>query len=389
MQILTVRCKLDGSDAHRAEMAATVEAFAQACRYVARQTPKAVTSKYELQARCYRSVREHFGLSANLAIRAIARVAANRKAAKATGGSADNYRGGSVQYDARIFRLYDETASLTLVGGRRRVPLALGNYQREQLARHAGARRIRSAQLSMKRAARGKTTFFLNIQIEVDCDAQVAPVDWIGGDMGRTDILHTSNGRSWSGNLRKTIRDRHHRVRRSLQKKASKGTRSTRRRCRVILKRLSGREGRFQAAENHAISKSIVQDAVEMCAGICLEDLTGIRGRTNVPKAVRRDHSGWSFFQLRTFVEYKANIAGIRVEIVEPHYTSQTCSRCGSLGTRRGKVFICEACGHRADADRNAADNLRLLGMSVTHPRGPCCPLPQGTTTGYLESPRL
>jgi hypothetical protein len=70
-----------------------------------------------------------------------------------------------VQYDARIFCLYDETASLILRGGRRRVPLALGNYHREQLARHAGARRIRSAQLSMKRAVRGKTTFFLNVQI--------------------------------------------------------------------------------------------------------------------------------------------------------------------------------------------------------------------------------
>lgn len=388
MQILTVRCKLEGSDADRAAMAATVEAFAQACRYIARETPDSATSKYSLQAQCYLPIRQQFGLSANLAIRAIARVAANRKAAKATGGRVDNYRDGSVQYDERIFCLYGGEASLTLVGGRRRIPLALGDYQRAQLSRHAGKRRIRSAQLSMKRV-RGKTTFFLNVQIEVACDAQVSPVDWIGGDMGRTDILHTSNGRSWSGNLRKTIRDRHHRVRRSLQKKASKGTRSTRRRCRVILQRLSGKERRFQAAENHAISKRVVQDAVEMRAGICLEDLTGIRGRTNVPKVVRRDHSGWSFLQLRTFVEYKANIAGIPVAIVRPHYTSQACSRCCCIGTRRGKVFSCDTCGHRADADRNAADYLRLIGMSVTHPRGPCCALPKGSMAGCLESPRL
>ena len=58
-----------------------------------------------------------------------------------------------------------------------------------------------------------KTTFFLTVQIEVECDARVSPVDWIGGDRGRTDILHTSNGRAWSGKLRKTVRDRHHRVR--------------------------------------------------------------------------------------------------------------------------------------------------------------------------------
>jgi IS605 OrfB family transposase len=78
-----------------------------------------------------------------------------------------------------------------------------------------------------------------------------------------------------------------------------------------------------------------------MRAGICLEDLIGIRGRTTIAKAVRGDH--WSFFQLRTFVEYKANIAGIPVAIVQPHYTSQTCSCRSCLGTCRGKHFACEA----------------------------------------------
>jgi putative transposase len=103
------------------------------------------------------------------------------------------------------------------------------------------------------------------------------------------------------------------------------------------LKRLSGKERRFQATENHATSKRVVQDAIEMRAGICLEDLSGIRGRTIVP--VRRDHSGWSCFPLRTLVEHKVNIAGIPVAIVQPYYTSQVCSRCGCLGTRRGERF--------------------------------------------------
>jgi Putative transposase DNA-binding domain len=107
-----------------------------------------------------------------------------------------------------------------------------------------------------------------------------------------------------------------------------------------------------------------------------------MRGRTIVAQAVRTDHSGWRFFQLRTCVAYKAHITGIRVEIVQPHSTGQSCSRCGPLGTRRGKHFACEACGQEADADRNAADNLRLLGTFVTPPGGPCCSLPQGTTTG-------
>jgi Transposase IS200 like len=43
----------------------------------------------------------------------------------------------------------------------------------------------------------------------------------------------------------------------------------------------------------------------EMRAGICLEDLTGIRGRTIVSKAVRRDHSAARRLQLviaRSFI---------------------------------------------------------------------------------------
>jgi hypothetical protein len=96
-----------------------------------------------------------------------------------------------VQDDEPIFRLYGETASLTLIGGRRRIPLALGDHRRGQLARPE--RRIRGARLSMKRA-RGKTAFFLKVGIDVECDQRVSPIDWIGGDGGRTDSLHTSNG---------------------------------------------------------------------------------------------------------------------------------------------------------------------------------------------------
>jgi hypothetical protein len=88
MQILTVRCKLDGNKTDRAKMAATVEASARACQSVAREIRDFVTGQHEPQAQSYRAIREHFGLS-------IARVAANRKAAKeadADRNEADNLR---------------------------------------------------------------------------------------------------------------------------------------------------------------------------------------------------------------------------------------------------------------------------------------------------------
>jgi hypothetical protein len=55
--------------------------------------------------------------------------------------------------------------------------------------------------------------------------------------------------------------------------------------------------------------------------------------------------SGWSFGQLQAFVAYKAERCGIRIEYVDPAYTSQTCAQCGALGVRRGDLFSCTTCG--------------------------------------------
>lgn len=242
-------------------------------------------------------------------------------------------------------------------------------------------RRIRSAQLCRRRS-KGRTALYLDIQIEVVCPDPIEAADCLGIDKGRRGIAHGSNGRAFAGDRRKTIRDRFHRVRRSLQTRASKGTRSTRRRCREALQRLSGRERRFQRAENHAIAKAFVQDAAAMNVGIALEDLAGIRGRADLPRAMRREHHGWSFHQLGGFLEYKARLAGLPIEMVDPAYTSRTCSHCHHLGARRGKVFSCANRGLVADADRNAAESIRRLGLAVTQPRGPYRALPQGAVQG-------
>jgi IS605 OrfB family transposase len=66
---------------------------------------------------------------------------------------------------------------------------------------------------------------------------------------------------------------------------------------------------------------------------ITLEDLTGIRNRTTVSKAQRRDHEFWSFGQLREFITYKAAIAGVPLVFVDPAYTSQECPICRSVSS--------------------------------------------------------
>ncbi|MGI2908522.1 RNA-guided endonuclease InsQ/TnpB family protein [Tolypothrix sp. VBCCA 56010] len=183
----------------------------------------------------------------------------------------------------------------------------------------------------------------------------------------------TSTGNSWSGKQIQNVRDRYSKVRANVQ---SKRTRSSRR----LLRRLSGRERRFQEWLNHNISKQLVESAKQNNSALAFEDLTNIRQSLNTKprsKIERRRTNNWTFYQLRLFVGYKANIAGIPVVFVPPAYTSQTCSRCGHIhpvkgkSYRNGKVFKCGHCGFEHDADINAANNIAALGMSVSHPESP------------------
>ncbi len=83
-------------------------------------------------------------------------------------------------------------------------------------------------------------------------------------------------------------------------------------------------------------------------------------------KPQRAKLSGWSFFQLRTFIEYKAKRAGIRVEPVDPKYTSQACAECGHCEKSNRQTqasFLCKVCGHKDHADRNAARNIRAKAL--------------------------
>ena len=216
---------------------------------------------------------------------------------------------------------------------------------------------------------------------------------YVSHNVGRRDIAVTNTGKSWSGKEIQEIRDKYSRVRASLQKKASQGTRSTRRRARQILKRLSGRERRYQAWLNHNISKAIIAEAKETQSFLAIEDLTGIRERTNQKprnKTERRRSNSWAFYQLRTFLEYKGIKEGVEVLAVNPAYTSQTCHCCLQIGLRSNKSFKCSntICGWIGDADENGAKMIALVGLSVSQPRGSqllACPI----TEGLLKAPAL
>jgi putative transposase len=399
-QVLTVSCKLKVSQSQAAKLDATLEAFGQALNWVNQNTPEKVANAVKLQSLCYREIRARFDLSSNLAQQVCRRLAGARKVAQQKNRPVKAFKGGFATYDARIFsfREKDWTVSLTTVEGRERFELAIGRYQRERLA----GSNPKSATLVKRKDG----SYSIQICVEAEPSPPQRTGRVLGVDLGRTDIAHTSEGDNWNGQQLNRIRDHYSKLRAALQRKASKGTRSSRRRCRQLLQRLSGKERRFQSRQrcvaktwvNHRISKAIVSRAKTTNSAIALEDLTGIRKRVNQQprsKAERRRANSWAFYQLRQFLEYKARAAGVSLILVPPAYTSQTCHRCLHIhpeqgkSYRSGKSFKCGHCGWEGDADLNGANVIALLGAVVNQPRGSglFCSLVEQSRLRATESP--
>jgi IS605 OrfB family transposase len=382
-QVLTLVVKLQVDINQQQLLDNTAQAFASACNWINQNVNPKLTNRNSIQAVCYKDVKEQFGLTANHVVRACARVAANRLTAKQKGKTVKYIKPTSFDCDSRTFRFIEEdwSVSISTTGKRLTVPIRASNYHRGKLK----GKQPTSAQVCLHRDG----NWYIHIQLKSEPPKLINSNNVIGVDFGRRDIAVTSTGKSWSGENVQRVRDKYSRVRASLQKKASKGTRTTRRRCRQVLKRLSGRERRYQAWLNHNISKAIIAEAVETNSFVAIEDLTGIRERTNQKrkgKTERRRSNSWSFFQLRSFLEYKGVKEGIEILAVPAYYTSQTCNCCLHIGIRTNKKFKCsnKVCGWCGDADENGSKVIALVGCSVNAPGGNW--LSCEITGGLLES---
>src|SRR6516162_8422830 len=264
--IRTVICKLAPTPEQAVEIDATLRAFAAACDFAADAARRiGSTNKVKVQHEAYREIRERFGLSANLAIRAIARACA---ALKVPAKMHSKFAPTSIDYDARIFAFqeWNWTFGLTLLSGRVKIATKLGDRQKSLLK----GRKPTAAQL-VKRREGG---YFLHVQLTDVSPDPVAVTDHIGVDLGVVKIATTSDTpEGHCGKPVERVRRKHNLQRKRLQRKGTKGARKK-------LRRVAGKEARFRRHENHCISKAIVEAAKDTGRGIALEDLQGIRERT-------------------------------------------------------------------------------------------------------------
>ena len=158
-----------------------------------------------------------------------------------------------------------------------------------------------------------------------------------------------------------------------------------RRRVKLAISRLKARE----ADRRRDWTEKVSTDLARRFDLICVEDLD-VRAMSRTAKgtlqrpgrgvqqkaALNRSilASGWG-----KLVDRLEDKAPGRVQKVAAAYTSQTCNACGHVARESRESqpsFRCVACGHKAHADVNAAQNIAAAGQAVAARGGQGLPQP-------------
>jgi putative transposase len=254
-----------------------------------------------------------------------------------------------LHFDKRTYKIKGETISLYTLEKRIQVSMRMGAFQKEYFSQGIP----KEGELICR-----KGRWYFNLVLDLPDPIFQTTDKLLGVDLGENNVFATSSGKVFGGGKIRHQRDQFLAKRRALQSNGSQSAKQ-------LLKKISGREGRCMKHSNHKLSKEIVQEAVSQNAGIIvLEDLTNIRKRIKGGKRLRTRLHRWSFRQLQTFIQYKAETQGLSVLYVNPSYTSQECSLCGSLGVRDRHRFTC-LCGNQQHADCNASRNLCRFALGT------------------------
>jgi len=357
---LTVQTQIFPAKEQATLLEETLRAFNAAASWLAEKAFELRSAdRFELQKLFYVELRERFGLSSQMAVRCIAQVCGAYKRDLNICSTFRDYA--ALPYDQRTMTFKQgNIVSLLTMQGRTLVPVVLGAYQAKQLKKY------QMGQCDLIRRKDGK--WFLHISITIPEPKTKRVKDVLGVDLGVTTLACDSDGFAYSGTEVETCRVRYGKLRASLQQAADTKKNSGKRpkNIRRRLKRLGNKESRFRKDMNHRISKELVLQAKGTKRAIALEDLTNIRTRTRFRKAQRNRMGGWAFSQLRLFITYKALMHGVRVILVDPAYTSQTCSDCGTID-KKSRIsqaeFVCTSCGYTIHADWNGSINIRKRAL--------------------------
>jgi putative transposase len=199
----------------------------------------------------------------------------------------------------------------------------------------------------------------------------------VGLDRGVVIHVATSDGQCFDGaGMRPGERNHMRALQRRLarQKRGSNRRRRTAQAIGRVFERVRNRRADFVHQTAHQLTTTHglvvvenlrVRSMTASARGTVEDPGTNVRQKAGLNRSILDKACG----QLRTTLEWHGRKNGCSVVGVPATYTSQTCSACGHLATesRENQArFCCVACGFKANADVNAAQNILALGLRAS-----------------------
>jgi len=224
---LTAQIKLIISQEDKQSLLETMEQFNEVCNGISRSAFELkIFRQYDIHQMLYHPIRGCFDLSAQLVVRAISKVADSYKLD--TKKIRKFREHGAITYDSRILTWKEEEVSIWTIGGRKKFSYICGKRQKEQLKFQKG-----ESDLIYKNG-----DFFLYTTCEVPEKETASVEQYLGVDLGITNIATDSLEKIYSGSHVNSVRIRSLKLRVKLQAKGTKSAKN-------LLKKRSKKERRF------------------------------------------------------------------------------------------------------------------------------------------------
>lgn len=358
---LTLKFKLENSQ----DILDTMNAYVSALNYVSIHEFKLsskITNPTTLSKKYYYKIREKYHLPAQQTCSIFRDVASAYKKLRTRNKNIKN----PICFKSPFFTVirnrdysfYPEKQllKLTTINGRKSCTLKISDYHSQYI-------NVATSYCDSTISKSKQGQLYFNLTVEIPDQPLKDQGNTMGIDVGLSKLATCCTNESKTlvikGGIIKDKRNKFLNLRKRLQ---HKDTISAKR----LLKKLSGKENRWMRDVNYCAVKSILQFAkANNVSHIGIEDLTNIRESSKkFRKELKREINSWTFYQFKTILSYKAKMQGIKIILVDPHYTSQTCSHCGYTdkhNRKSQKHFLCKSCGLSTNADINAASNIELL----------------------------
>lgn len=189
-----------------------------------------------------------------------------------------------------------------------------------------------------------KDNFYLNLFWEKESETKKDGKNIVGIDVGYKKLISSSSGIHYGQELNKVY-------------------------DKISRKKQGSKKFKRALIERNELINFYVKEFIskEQPDEVVIESLKNVKHKTSgkVYKKTMSKLQHWSYERTFNKLEQLSESKGFIIKKVNPAYTSQTCSKCGSVHkeSRKGELYECINCGMKLDADYNAALNILQRGV--------------------------